>query len=314
MSEPAATQPPALISVSRGALKLIGRVLAVAGVAFIGLSVFREWDTLAEHTSLLPVSALALASGVYLLALLLLSLAWTRLLNLYAQTRVPLLDGHISYARSQIAKYLPGNVFQYAGRYALARQLGADEPAVLRATAEELLGVSSVFAAGAVVFALLFIDANRLPEVVSDRAVLGCTLVLAGLWLARWLATSRMAGRFRLARWSGSLILSWCCFAMFLGLSLVSLWVLAAEAPQLTGAQHLGVLAASFCLSWLAGFVVPGAPGGIGVRESAFVLMLDPYGLAVPALALIIQFRVVTVVGDLAFFATSFLQSEGPAR
>jgi hypothetical protein len=54
---------------------------------------------------------------------------------------------------------------------------------------------------------------------------------------------------------------------------------------------------------WIAGFVTPGAPGGLGIREAAMV-MLD--GSSAPARMLVVtaaMFRLVTFAGDLLCFA-----------
>ena len=55
---------------------------------------------------------------------------------------------------------------------------------------------------------------------------------------------------------------------------------------------------ALFTITWLGMFVIPGAPGGIGVREFIVITLLSPiFGPDDPTIGIII-FRVITVLGD----------------
>ena len=62
-----------------------------------------------------------------------------------------------------------------------------------------------------------------------------------------------------------------------------------------------------YALSWIVGFIIPGAPAGIGVREALMVTLLEPiYGSGVAA-GLSLIFRFVSSLGDLLAFLLSFL-------
>ena len=57
--------------------------------------------------------------------------------------------------------------------------------------------------------------------------------------------------------------------------------------------------------------MVPGAPGGLGIRESVIVAVLAPLLGDAPALAAALLLRAVTVAGDLISFGYSFLAPRG---
>jgi uncharacterized membrane protein YbhN (UPF0104 family) len=59
----------------------------------------------------------------------------------------------------------------------------------------------------------------------------------------------------------------------------------------------------AFASSWLLGFLAPGAPAGLGVREAALALWLEPALGAPSAVLLIVLLRVATTLGDLGNFA-----------
>jgi uncharacterized membrane protein YbhN (UPF0104 family) len=78
-------------------------------------------------------------------------------------------------------------------------------------------------------------------------------------------------------------------------------WIVvdAVSAPAPAPAFVIG----AYALAWLAGFVVPFAPSGLGVREAMFAGMLAPqFGLG-PATAIAVMLRFASTIGDLVAFA-----------
>lgn len=57
-------------------------------------------------------------------------------------------------------------------------------------------------------------------------------------------------------------------------------------------------LVAGYIIAWVLGFVVPGAPGGIGVREFVLTLLLGNVVGKELILTLSILHRLITIIGD----------------
>lgn len=57
-----------------------------------------------------------------------------------------------------------------------------------------------------------------------------------------------------------------------------------------------------FIIAWLAGFITPGAPAGVGVRELTLIFFTKIYLPEAEVLTLIILSRFVTGLGDVLFF------------
>ena len=89
-------------------------------------------------------------------------------------------------------------------------------------------------------------------------------------------------------------------FAIFWLVTAGTAWTITADMQQ---AVHLATL---FLAGWLIGFVIPFAPGGIGVREAAIVTLgagqIDPATL----LSFAILTRLVTLGGDLSHGLASY--------
>ena len=292
-------------------LKGIGRLLALAGVGFVAFEIFSQRESLGAAVQQSSLNSLLVGALVYTVGLLALSLAWRLMLNHYQDGRFGYSESHVSYARSQIAKYLPGNVFHYAGRYALSKAMGASDRAIVSATVEELVGVATVFAlCGAV--AALFGQSEQLLWSYISLPLLGF-IAGAALVVARIALAQPFTGKYRLSSQAGFVLRSWFLFSVFLLLSLSVVVMLTAEVIPLTAPPVFATLVSAFCLSWLFGFLIPGAPGGIGVREAAFLLLLLPLEVEAQALAVILQYRMLTIVGDLLFFCSTYLHRSSAA-
>lgn len=93
-----------------------------------------------------------------------------------------------------------------------------------------------------------------------------------------------------------ALILNLTTFAGFM------IWAILVSGLIWEDAGHAAVAGAVFLVSWLVGFVVPGAPGGIGIREATIVLLLGPVVGEADALAFSFLMRVIAVLGDAVLF------------
>jgi hypothetical protein len=79
-------------------------------------------------------------------------------------------------------------------------------------------------------------------------------------------------------------------------------------------AMHFGLIVGAYALSWVVGFLTPGAAAGLGVRETLLVVLLSgvfPSGLV---LLTALLFRVVTTVGDLVFYVIALLYERNYLR
>jgi uncharacterized membrane protein YbhN (UPF0104 family) len=65
----------------------------------------------------------------------------------------------------------------------------------------------------------------------------------------------------------------------------------------------LGHAIAIFSVAWVAGFLMPGAPGGVGVREGIIAIGLELFIAPGAALAVALLHRALSVLGDALTFA-----------
>lgn len=216
---------------------------------------------------------------------------------------------------SQFAKYLPGNIGHFVGRVAIGKKYGYDGKHLLFTIGYEI-GWALVVSASVATFALLYsgheLAAGILPHVPPLWII--ALLVIAVIALPP-LATY-LLDRWRpafIVRLLGSrtvklppLSITTICMLLYVVVFCINGLGLAILGEGLIGKgmENLVLLIGLFSVAWLAGFVVPGAPGGLGVREAILVASLTPLYGEPAAVALTIMSRIVFIVGDgLAFLA-----------
>lgn len=236
--------------------------------------------------------------------------AWGRMLCDLGEAR-PALRLMMIMSITQLAKYVPGNIGQPLGRMTMAAREGLPTGVTLRTLVYETL--LAVFAAGGVGIATLALSGVALPERhEAESALLPLAVVLAmiGALLGFYLFPRAIVLLRRLrppttvasikVRALSSPIASLCTAAYVcnylvtgLGLYLVAHHV----APEQVDSYLF--LTAAFALSWLAGFVTPGAPAGLGIREGAMVAILSSQYEPAAAVSLVLAQRLATTFGDL---------------
>ena len=158
--------------------------------------------------------------------------------------------------------------------------------------------------------ATVSLDRSRLPLVLLGG------LVAVALLAAMAIAATHPGVRRRLAlpdrrpaelaRAVGGALVLYLLFFVAGGVLLV--WLVAAVGGGIDlGARAAGAVIAAFSLAWAAGFLTPGAPAGLGVREAALVAALGGLLGEPTVLLAALALRVVTVLGDTLFFTGSFL-------
>ena len=178
------------------------------------------------------------------------------------------------WARSWLLRYEPSGAVGFAYRVGARERLGATTPQVLTATAYEQL---AAIAGGALAAPVGFAVAGLAPPAVALVGAAGAVLALVALrpaWLGGFVrrrleargieAAAPLRGR-TVAALVAVHAAGWTATAI--GLGLVADGVGAGGAP-------VGVLLGAAALSWLAGVLVPLAPGGLGVRDAALAVTI----------------------------------------
>ena len=196
---------------------------------------------------------------------------------------------------SQVGKYLPGNVAHFIGRAWASQQKNISFKAVAAATALELSGV---LAACSILVAMALVLAGGAPQVsYYSHWILAAAVALsiAGTLLGGLIAFRSGVAAIKI--WKPFLTAVGCYASLLALLACVNIWLIYALSGSWNWSLAIQV-AGAFAVSWLVGFIMPGSPAGLGVRELAFFAILAG---SISEEILVIStaiFRIATISGD----------------
>ncbi|MDQ7760975.1 YbhN family protein [Xanthomonas sontii] len=262
------------------------------------------------------------ATTCYCLIYPLTGFAWKQLLARQNQTYPTVLLIRI-IGLTQLAKYVPGNIFQHISRAALAMREGVTTKSYVASAGQEaLLTVAASLCVGTVALALS-------PSGVQALASHGHTRTLYALTCAAFVGTAllcldlrarsleqsnrwilRMLGRAGGLPGPTTALTALSAYAAnFLAVG-AGIWLLS----QSLGADvDLAMATAAFALSWTLGFLAPGAPAGLGAREGIMLLILENQHNQEKIVLLVLLTRAASILGDLLVFLLS-LATNRPLR
>lgn len=278
----------AIWTILRRSLPWAGRALALVGVVFVVVRLrgYAGQIDLARFDTMIWVLVVGLAIS-YALANLMLAFAWWNLLSQFGgitSCRWALR----TYGISQVAKYIPGNIFHLMGRQTMGAAADVPGWALAKSALGEVVLISATGALFGLLALPLVVPGMTMPQAIAAFAVV-VGLAAFGLRYRFGPQATRALGFY-----IGYLAVSG---AMFVGLlELVSTQPVG---PRLPWIPFCG----AYILAWLAGFLIPGTPAGLGIRELVLLLLLGSRIMEADLLLAIVLHRAVTIVGDVLFFA-----------
>jgi hypothetical protein len=266
---------------TRRRLRWLERLAALVVLGFLALYLVRHWSEVTAHPWTIHWPRLVLATLCVLAAYSGFVLCWRRILR-HLGGRLSVRDAHRIWYIGNLARYVPGKVLQLAGTAYLARAKGVSPVLTVSAS---LTSQIFVLAGG------LVVATATLPEVAASAADLDVLwpigLALAALLLLVVLTpildlayrlVLRVLGRseyYEIVPTGEKLVLltanllAWCAFGA--GFWLFVRAVAPIEADTIL--PMIGICAAGYVGGYLAIFV----PGGLGVREGIYALLLAAY-------------------------------------
>ena len=319
--------------VAKSRLKPYLRYLILGGTfLFIAQAFVTHWREVANiRIAAESFPLLAIALGVTLFSLIFVGWVWMLILREFRQ-RVNAAWAIQVFLKTNIAKYLPGNIWHFWGRILDAKKAGiSPKVATLSVLLEPLLMAS----AGVMIGLLCFDKINWWLRLVGCAAILiairpqtlnPIVLFVEKLKLKKQDGEisqveeaagdrhiSRLESSFSLAKKISSVksnhkinlpikryplvpLIGQVCFIGLRG----SGFVLTVMALNPVNFSDIPNLFGAFCFAFVVGLVVPGAPGGMGVFEAtAIALLSDRYstGIILSAVAL---YRIISILADVS--------------
>ena len=280
-------------------LNLVGACLAILGSVLVVQKIlvylsdinFKEidssiWLLLASLTILHSISNLLLAFG------------WGKVLQ-HHNLRVSPVWLISTFFISQIGKYIPGNIFHLAGRQLMGTTAGHSKSVIAKSLFWELLLLTLM---GTIISAL------ALPAVIGLELTFITNIVgFSVFFVFVAFVTQRYLSK--------EVLLAALLYGAFLIVSGAFFCLIYQTLNNESLPLNMKIIVmASFTLSWLGGFLTPGAPAGLGVRELILIALLGAWMNEAQLIFSIVISRTVSAAGDLLSFlvglALSFLMKK----
>jgi glycosyltransferase 2 family protein len=241
----------------------------------------REWPIVREQVDSAVVARFIFASLMFALFLFVFRvLTWWRILKSFGHT-LPLAAATRIWSTSELARYLPGSIWQVVGRVYLVKPYGVSGSIC---TTSQILELSIfLFANVLVAVAFLLGFGVKIGDQARPWFVLALILVPAMAFILHpkvfYSVVNAILTRIgkprivqRLRGKSSLKLMAW----LIIGLLWQSLAVYLIADPLLElKIDWWWIVAGAYCLAWCAGFLAFLSPGGLGVRELVFVATLQ---------------------------------------
>lgn len=292
-------------------IKITGRILLILSVFFVTYKIYKlgfDFSVVNNIPKIVGMTAVSLIFNV--LSTLVLALAWGRWIVFFSSSKVNYSDAITIYGKSGIGKYLPGNVMHYVERNLFAAEYGLSQKKIAFSSVMEIAGqiVSAIVVSA---FLLPMSYKRRIADVLHiDYKTVGMIVLLcfaialiAVVLLIKKTKLRELLNGYKLSDFiftSVSALLAGIICLLLNGGGMCALWIgLSENIPE---PADIMLVLSSFSSAWVCGFVIPGAPGGIGVREAILTVLLEGV-MEGPILAfLVIAHRVVCIIGDFMIY------------
>lgn len=236
-------------------------------------------------------------SFMYAILLILLALSWKNILESLSKTIIVNKIIWI-YLKSMIFKYIPGNVFHYVARQIEAKKEGITHKNLIQSNILEavIIIIASVIIS---LFAVTFIKNIDLDSYIHT----------INMNLVYFISFSLMIILFFVSKYNDlnykNYIQPLCLYLIFFfGIGFITYLII--NKVMLVNLSLL-ICVFLYSVSWLIGFITPGAPGGLGVRESLFVILSSGIISVGDAFILSAILRLITIIGEVIIFAISII-------
>lgn len=291
-------------SKSRRFLTLVGHALSVAGIGFVIFALREQSLTLSSVLSDRKLLlAVALSVGLWQIVNLAIALGWAKALALLT-FRISNRQAVVICLQTQIAKYIPGNVFHLLNRAVLLKQAkGTAAAGIYGMVLESVILVML----GALIGAMYLLEVRNTLLLIAIPVILG-VLVMGLVWKYLRLPKGRIRPQSDRNVYWLNLAIAFSYYSCVFLVQAFIFWILLTALDSEVSIRF-GELYGLITIAWIAGYLVIGAPGGLGVREGVFGVLVAEQSASAEYVMVMVVVRIVSILGDCLSYACTRLAS-----
>ena len=296
------------MKISKRWIDIAGKILMILSIAFIFYKLMQyniDLNQLMNIKIIVILFFLVLIYGlnVYVIG----TRAYSTIVNIISNKLVTYSLIREIYCKSNLYKYLPGNIMHFIGRAQIAVNANIAHTDILLSTIIEiiilviaallivsisiptnvftyiplnivneliyLLIISMIMLL--LILIILYIIRNKIIQIINKYALIVSKKNIRKLLISLFFCIIRL--------WINALIFL-ICLSIFI--------------DNIPSSEYLNIIGL-FVLTWVVGFLIPGAPGGIGVREAAMCLAFGYLYSDDKILYTALIYRVISIFGDM---------------
>lgn len=299
-------------------IKILGKLVSVLSIVFIVRAVyvlgfdFSAVDNWGVFLGVTLLCTIAKCITVYMSGNV-----WYGWLSFFSGEKDKRKEAVCVYAKANIGKYLPGNVMHYVERNLFADKMGISQKKLAVSTVMEVFSLVTVALVIAVVFsfnqleqALHHVLGENYGMIILAIILAGITVLAAAVILFRKKLLGILKG-YSVTEFVKTFLKNMVWYALVLGtLGAIMVVLYCYMGGQFT-LESAKLIISGYIIAWVLGFIVPGAPGGIGVRELVITLLLSSVVGESLIVTLSVTHRLITIVGDfMAYLVRILIQPE----
>lgn len=281
---------------------VIGNLLMLIAIFYIAKYIYKEnidFGFLRYEGNIIAVIVLIVLSSANVFCL---ALAWKNNLELFApDSEISLRDAVWICAKSNLARYIPGNLAHYASRNIIGTKYGLKQKVMALASLTELLLITLV--SGFIILMLMYQKVQIvIYELLGERSsnlgsIVGFFLfffliIVVSLFLRKKEKVRNL--RFCVFKGAKSLII----YFFFHLINLLVFGGMIIYVFKIGTLDQIVNLGGCYLIAWLIGMITPGAPGGIGIREYILLVLLRDTTEESMILQMAVLMRMITLGGD----------------
>lgn len=222
-----------------------------------------------------------------------------------------------NYLKANIGKYLPTNLFHFAGRHILINNLGYENKKILASNVIEffiLIAISFILLLTGLLGGFITIPQAALDKILKNRILLALIIIIPCIVLVILLIKFKIkklisrAASLLSGLHPGTVLLLMLSYSVFFITTGTMLYIILSYfSGKPFSLKDFLYSIFSFSVCWQIGFISPGVPGGIGIREALLLLFFKGlYGETIAFYSGIVL-RLITISGDVIAFLYAFL-------
>lgn len=299
-------------------IKMLGKLVSVLSIVFIVRAVYIlgfDFSAVENWGAFLGVTLLCTIAKC--ITVYMSGNVWYGWLSFFSGEKNKRKEAVCVYAKANIGKYLPGNVMHYVERNLFADKMGISQKKLAISTVMEVFSLVTVSLVIAVAFSFNQLQ-QALHQVLGENygmiilaVILAAIVVVVVAVILFRKKLLEILKEYSIAEFVKTFLKNMVWYALVLGtLGAIMIVLYCYMGGQFT-LESAKLIISGYIIAWVLGFIVPGAPGGIGVRELVITLLLSSVVGESLIVTLSVTHRLITIVGDfLAYLLRIVIQPE----